>query len=533
MKQYLRLRGRLCPFRKKIFDNRRFLHSGRNDGSSEVMMKSRRLPSARGRTSCRKLLAMKTGYSALKLSAFSFAPLKGLPLLKRTTYHLKLKRLSALGFMLSTFLFCVCLVHAGQRGLTNPAATGVASSTDSIKPLQIGDTIPEVLWNLPMQMVKAGQEGSATVTLKDYKGKLIILDFWATWCSACIAAMPKANRLQQKFSQKLALLPISGEPNEKVARFLVSNRTLKEVPFASIVADRLVRAYFPHGIIPHVVWIDSAGVYRAATTVGKVTAHEIRQMLLTTASPISNKIDIDARRPLFLVPSFPLQHLQYYSLLTKGRYGGLPSGSRLRKADNTIYGRVFTNTALATIYRTIARQLFKENGEDFSERRMLLEWSRPDTVLWNYEFTIPLNDARHLYKWMLENLNRYSGYDGQIEYRKVDCLVLHANHGVDKLKTKGGIQENTLFYKPLGRMVNCSIGALLTKLNGLEGIDLPIVDGTGLKGNIDIALPAFTDMAELNKELKKNGLELKQERRTLAMFVLHDKLHTKTFTKNK
>src|SRR5690606_28821750 len=89
------------------------------------------------------------------------------------------------------------------------AANGVALSTDSIKPLQIGDTIPEVLWHMPLQMVKAGQEGSTTITLNDYRGKLIILDFWATYCSPCVAAFPKMDSLRNGFSEDLAIIPIS------------------------------------------------------------------------------------------------------------------------------------------------------------------------------------------------------------------------------------------------------------------------------------------------------------------------------------
>src|SRR5690606_32513427 len=150
---------------------------------------------------------------ALKLSVLSFS------LLKRITYNVQPKKRSLrarkpyTSYLIpaataAMILFCVCLVHAGQRGLTNPAATGVALSTDSIKPLKIGDTIPGALWNLPLQMVKAGQEGSTTVMLKDYKGKLIIIDFWATWCTPCVAMIPKVDSLQQAFAPQVQFISV-------------------------------------------------------------------------------------------------------------------------------------------------------------------------------------------------------------------------------------------------------------------------------------------------------------------------------------
>ncbi|WP_257667471.1 hypothetical protein [Parapedobacter tibetensis] len=67
--------------------------------------------------------------------------------------------------------------HAQRPEPSGPVPLGI--HIDSIKPLQIGDTIPEALLNLPLQVVNH-PEGKETITLADYKGKLIILDFWAT-----------------------------------------------------------------------------------------------------------------------------------------------------------------------------------------------------------------------------------------------------------------------------------------------------------------------------------------------------------------
>jgi len=64
-------------------------------------------------------------------------------------------------------------------------------------------------------------EGSQ-VSLGDYKGKVLMVNFWATWCPPCIHEMPAFNRLQQTFSDEpFQIIAINaGEAQETVVEFL-------------------------------------------------------------------------------------------------------------------------------------------------------------------------------------------------------------------------------------------------------------------------------------------------------------------------
>ena len=59
--------------------------------------------------------------------------------------------------------------------------------------LPVGTMAPD--WQL------IGAEGKAH-SLSSYRGKVVVMDFWATWCRPCTAVMPRMQKLHQKFADK-------------------------------------------------------------------------------------------------------------------------------------------------------------------------------------------------------------------------------------------------------------------------------------------------------------------------------------------
>lgn len=63
-----------------------------------------------------------------------------------------------------------------------------------------------------------------TFRLSDHKGKVILLNFWATWCGPCVGEMPAFSRLVEAYGDKLALVAVNcGEDEAAVSAFLAKN----------------------------------------------------------------------------------------------------------------------------------------------------------------------------------------------------------------------------------------------------------------------------------------------------------------------
>jgi thiol-disulfide isomerase/thioredoxin len=91
---------------------------------------------------------------------------------------------------------------ANEMGLTLQTVKNQKMRGIKIKGLSIGDLVPDIefrMLNYPKLNIK----------LSDFKGKLVLLDFWAIWCSNCIPNFPKLKPLQASFKGKAQVILVS------------------------------------------------------------------------------------------------------------------------------------------------------------------------------------------------------------------------------------------------------------------------------------------------------------------------------------
>jgi thiol-disulfide isomerase/thioredoxin len=96
--------------------------------------------------------------------------------------------------------------------------------------------------------------------LADYKGKVVLLNFWATWCAPCVKEMPSLDRLQAEMGKdRFAVVPLSldGPSRPKVAPFY-KDRNLANL---GIFFDkgRKVQQAVDVSVLPTSILIDAQG----------------------------------------------------------------------------------------------------------------------------------------------------------------------------------------------------------------------------------------------------------------------------------
>src|SRR5690606_2718113 len=81
-------------------------------------------------------------------------------------------------------------------------------------PIEIGEYVPD------FHAEQVLNHPNGTLKFSDYAGKLLILDFWATWCQPCIAKIPEMERLQREFDGQLQFISITSQSKNEIQQFL-------------------------------------------------------------------------------------------------------------------------------------------------------------------------------------------------------------------------------------------------------------------------------------------------------------------------
>ncbi|SEN06127.1 Thiol-disulfide isomerase or thioredoxin [bacterium A37T11] len=155
------------------------------------------------------------------------------------------------------------------------------AQTKPSRALQIGDTVP----NLSLGTIINYKKKSAQI--KDFQGKMLILDFWTTTCGGCLASFPKLQHLQKKFGDRIQMMLVTDYKDKAYNQAFFNKRKKigKPVTLPSVVEDTLLKQYFPIDGLPHVVWIDGRSVVRAITNGSTLTEDHILEMLKNAVVP--------------------------------------------------------------------------------------------------------------------------------------------------------------------------------------------------------------------------------------------------------
>lgn len=69
-------------------------------------------------------------------------------------------------------------------------------------------------------------DSEKTVSLRDLRGKIVLLNFWATWCPPCIEEMPSLVALQKQMGDDLVVLAVSVDVDENAYKHFIRTRQI-------------------------------------------------------------------------------------------------------------------------------------------------------------------------------------------------------------------------------------------------------------------------------------------------------------------
>ncbi|MBX2916974.1 MAG: TlpA family protein disulfide reductase [Cyclobacteriaceae bacterium] len=143
-----------------------------------------------------------------------------------------------------------------QSYISTTSFTTLKQYAESIKALHESELMGKEIENF-----KSLATNGDTILFSDFKGKYLLIDFWATWCGPCVKSMRKLPDLKKEMNGKLEVLCITFEMDkEKVGRFIEKNNYKEALTFGFAINKKLMDSYFDIRAIPLYYLVSPDGV---------------------------------------------------------------------------------------------------------------------------------------------------------------------------------------------------------------------------------------------------------------------------------
>ncbi|MDH5827773.1 MULTISPECIES: TlpA family protein disulfide reductase [Sphingobacterium] len=370
---------------------------------------------------------------------------------------------------------------------------------DFSKALKVGDTF--VPPNAVQQM-----RGIGKVDLKNLGNKVVILDFFDTFCGTCIETMPKLQKLQDKLKDKVQIITVGWQDKETLEKFFDKNEFLKEnkVNLPVIYSDLYLKERFPHLTVPHVVFLYK-GKVQAISGNKVVTEEHILALYDKGEIELPLKDDFGKGNLMGLSRS----EMEVKGAISfSGYQNGVPFESFRRKLDS-VSGLQKTSFYNVSVYSAVLFNWAKIQKANYVPRPERLVLKVKDSN--RYQDTANIGDVWYAqYAISYERLDEIQRTDSA--QARIVLQDLHSFLGIRTYKTMKNIE--CLILKP------CPVKPYTGKvpLNGMtfKGssvlavmLDMgrkfpPALDLA--KSKVDIKLGRYSNLEELNERLANYGI---------------------------
>lgn len=382
----------------------------------------------------------------------------------------------------------------------NFAYAQIAKLATQATTVKVGDAAPEI--KLEKLLQAPALAGTATA---DLKGKVVVLEFWATWCLPCVPAFRHLNGVAEKFRDRpVQFIAVTDEEDELLVR-----KFLKEQPVMGWVGmdtDRSVFTAYRAGGRPHTVLIDREGKIAAITDPRSVTSAALDALLegkvvSLPPKPLASGLDVEAVKSggaeLFQATVEP-------AVRNGPLYGALLNVPGHIESDGTPILHAITAAYRTSVYRVV-------EGVPLPKE------------FYRFKVLVPKGREELAFPVLQQVLEVTFGLKVRREVREVEAFVLRPiPGGASSLRPSQAAEASPqMVMKGYIRAKRQPIKALADVLES-DFLKRPVVDETGLKAEYDWDLPfnRASNNVLLEAIRTQLGLEAVKERRRVEFLVI-------------
>lgn len=376
--------------------------------------------------------------------------------------------------------------------------------------VKIGDKVPEFTNTNVLNYHKPA------LSLSDFRGKVVLLDFWNTYCTYCIESFPKLDSLQKLFKDDLQIILVNSESKEKTESFFVRHMAIHKPELPMIINDKKLKAAFPSDGQPYVVWIDRLGAIRNFSGGASVSSANIEFLLGGEKLVVR---DPTKERHGSAVDETKFEFISYISRCTdslnvgNGELHEINAGKSATITSNcasiiNLFKKAFgefgkynfeTSYGIELNVKDTSKFIYPNNDE------LLDSWL--DNNAYNYELILPKNKTSIAYKIMQRDLLNYFDLDVKVIKKDVYGVKLEVADSVSSQSLQH--QNYLLSYAknyPDSVVVfdNQTFDEFTNYLNVRFSYFFPYKDETGNKKNISIILRESSITPYNNKQFQED-----------------------------
>ncbi len=364
--------------------------------------------------------------------------------------------------------------------------------------VQIGSLVPNFDINI------LTKEGTVKKNIKDYRGKVVVLEFWATYCGPCLPAMDHLADLQFKFKNDLEVINITDEERWKVVNFLKKRPTFLAIALDN---DKFINQLFYHQLMPHTIIIDPQGYIKAITSPEEVTEEVIYLAKSGAILAVKTKAEFAPKSEnATAMNAVQAEDKSFYKVAVSAYKEGIQS--QINKKSDFEYE--FINCTVPLMYQVLY-QTTRPNPND----RACLEVS---------EQTKYLLDEKQQYSLTIKLPEQMKHRLGEIGMKHLEEIFAVKAKNENRTRKVYALTTNKDIVPPSNNVgMDMPLKDFLKLLWDTKVVDMPIINESNTTDASIIWVADFPkEVSKVQESIQKMGFKLEPKTTETACLVLHE-----------